>query len=126
MASLLFRCPITAREIDLGIEIDFRALSLNPFFALRRRCPECGAFHSWHAMEGRIEEPDTGLHPESCREDASRHGPLIVLAQHIDGPSEASCARRKLADELITVLTHAGVHCELWIGGEPVGPKTCH
>ncbi len=55
MGSLLFRCPNTDREIDGGICIDWRSLSLDPFFTLRRHCPACGDVHHWHAMEGRID-----------------------------------------------------------------------
>jgi hypothetical protein len=201
MGSLLFRCPRTDREIDVGIRTDSRSLSLEPFFALQRQCPACGETHHWHAMEGRIDQDGPGSRtvswPAGARHESGDgsdsttrvgaaserqiapavgfpdHVPLTAAAEstversqqlqpraaeHIDsleverrryggivanlqaGRSAAqtpralepvaaagvSPERRELADELLELLKQAGVDCELWIAGQPIGSKTWH
>jgi hypothetical protein len=123
MGSLLFRCPKTDREIDVGISTDRRSLSLDPFFALRRQCPACGDVHHWHAMEGRI-VPEGTL--QGSPSGAPRSGLEAPQGSEQPVAVEVSPARRELADELVTLLTQVGVDCELWIGGLPVRSKTWH
>jgi hypothetical protein len=205
MGSLLFRCPRTDREVDVGIHTDSRSLSLEPFFALRRQCPACGETHHWHAMEGRIDQDEPGSRTVSCpaelRGESGDRGDSMIrvgtaaepqtaprlgfldhvalraavastqersrqlrlrAAEQIDSleaeqrrygriiadlqaerssgrPSaakisraleavaaEVSPERRELAVELLDLLKQAGVDCELWIAGQPIGFKTLH
>ena len=46
MGILLTICPLTAREIDTGVETDKATLERVPHFIGRVRCPHCGREHA--------------------------------------------------------------------------------
>ena len=57
MGALLFRCPKTDQEVDIGIDTDPRSLSTIRFFSVRGYCPHCRDTHDWNISDGRSDEP---------------------------------------------------------------------
>jgi hypothetical protein len=47
MERLLFICPQTGREVDVGIETEIGTLLRIKSKTLRSRCPACGQTHEW-------------------------------------------------------------------------------
>jgi hypothetical protein len=47
MERLLFICPQTGREVDVGIETEIGTLLRIKSKTLRGRCPACGRTHEW-------------------------------------------------------------------------------
>jgi len=51
MERLIFQCPQTAREVDIGIETEIRTLLRIRMNSVRARCPACGAEHEWRLRD---------------------------------------------------------------------------
>jgi hypothetical protein len=47
MERLIFRCPATGNQVDVGIETEIRTLLHIRMRSVRARCPACGAEHEW-------------------------------------------------------------------------------
>jgi hypothetical protein len=54
MKRLIFICPITGAEIDVGIETEIETLLRIRGSQIRARCPNCGQSHEWQVREARL------------------------------------------------------------------------
>jgi hypothetical protein len=73
MNPLLFQCPKTGRNIDVGIEINYGSLRNVQPVTIRLLCPLCDSPHEWHLSEGWIKEPPPAEAPQltpwsACRD----------------------------------------------------------
>src|SRR5262249_55918526 len=60
MQALLFRCPESGQEIDVGIETDPHSLSLIRFYSINAQCPVCGASQRLEGV-GRTRGDESGF-----------------------------------------------------------------
>jgi endogenous inhibitor of DNA gyrase (YacG/DUF329 family) len=51
MERLMFICPTTGRQVDVGIETEIGTLLRIRSQRLRSRCPVCGQSHEWKVSE---------------------------------------------------------------------------
>jgi endogenous inhibitor of DNA gyrase (YacG/DUF329 family) len=51
MERLLFICPETGREVDVGIETEIGTLLRIKSKTLRTQCPACGRRHEWQLRD---------------------------------------------------------------------------
>ena len=51
MERLLFVCPVTEREVDVGIETEIGTLLRIRSNTLRTQCPACGQRHEWKVRD---------------------------------------------------------------------------
>jgi transcription elongation factor Elf1 len=51
MERLLFVCPQTGREVDVGIETEIGTLLRIKSNTLRCQCPACGQQHEWQVRD---------------------------------------------------------------------------
>jgi hypothetical protein len=51
MERLMFICPATRREVDVGIETEIGTLLRIKSQKLRGRCPACGQSHEWKVAD---------------------------------------------------------------------------
>jgi predicted RNA-binding Zn-ribbon protein involved in translation (DUF1610 family) len=51
MERLMFICPNTGREVDVGIETEIGTLLRIKSKTVRGRCPACGQSHEWKVAE---------------------------------------------------------------------------
>jgi predicted RNA-binding Zn-ribbon protein involved in translation (DUF1610 family) len=51
MERLLFVCPATGREVDVGIETEIGTLLRIKDETVSERCPACGQVHRWPVRE---------------------------------------------------------------------------
>ena len=58
MNPLSFYCPRTGREIETGIEINYRVLRTVQPVTVRLLCPSCDTVHEWKLDEGLIKDPE--------------------------------------------------------------------
>jgi hypothetical protein len=56
MKSLVFVCPTTARNIEIGIETDINTLLRIRTKTVRARCTACGEWHEWPVRDAFIAE----------------------------------------------------------------------
>jgi len=73
MSALLFRCPTTGRDIDVGIEINYGSLRNVQPVTVRLLCPLCEGPHEWKLSEGWIKETPAAEPPRlrawsACRD----------------------------------------------------------
>ena len=54
MERLLFICPQTGREVDVGIETEIGTLLRIKLNTLRTRCPACGQQHEWKVRDAAL------------------------------------------------------------------------
>jgi transposase len=54
MERLLFICPQTGREVDVGIETEIGTLLRIKSNTLRSRCPACGRVHEWTVRDAAL------------------------------------------------------------------------
>ena len=54
MERLLFVCPATGREVDVGIETEIGTLLRIKSETLRAPCPACGQMHRWAVREAAL------------------------------------------------------------------------
>jgi predicted RNA-binding Zn-ribbon protein involved in translation (DUF1610 family) len=54
MERLLFICPQTGREVDVGIETEIGTLLRIKSNTLRSRCPACGRTHEWTVRDAAL------------------------------------------------------------------------
>lgn len=54
MERLLFVCPVTEREVDVGIETEIGTLLRIRSKIVRARCPACGRQHVWTVSEAAL------------------------------------------------------------------------
>ena len=54
MERLIFVCPSTGRDIDVGIESELDTLLRIRANRLRAHCPNCGKHHEWQVCEARL------------------------------------------------------------------------
>jgi len=54
MERLMFICPKTGREVDVGIETDIGTLLRIKSQPVRGRCPACGQSHEWKVAEATL------------------------------------------------------------------------
>jgi predicted RNA-binding Zn-ribbon protein involved in translation (DUF1610 family) len=54
MERLLFVCPATGREVDVGIETEIGTLLRIKGETLRARCPACGQMHQWPVRDAAL------------------------------------------------------------------------
>ena len=47
MERLVFQCPTTGRDVDIGIETEIKTLLHLRRNAVRAHCPACGERHEW-------------------------------------------------------------------------------
>jgi hypothetical protein len=51
MERLIFLCPETGREVDVGIETEIGTLLRIKSQTVRGRCPACGQSHEWKVAD---------------------------------------------------------------------------
>jgi hypothetical protein len=54
MNRLIFVCPCTGLEIDVGIETEIDTLRRIRGNQIRAHCPNCGQLHEWQVCEARL------------------------------------------------------------------------
>ena len=54
MERLLFVCPVTGREVDVGIETEIGTLLRIRSNTLRTQCPACGQRHEWKVRDAAL------------------------------------------------------------------------
>ncbi len=54
MERLVFTCPRTGRQVDVGIESELQTLLRIRANTLRARCPACGERHEWLVGEAQL------------------------------------------------------------------------
>ena len=54
MERLYFECPVTGREVDVGIETELGTLLRIRRAPIRARCPVCGEPHEWKVGDARL------------------------------------------------------------------------
>jgi hypothetical protein len=54
MERLLFVCPTTGREVDVGIETEIGTLLRIKSETLRARCVACGRMHQWPVRDAAL------------------------------------------------------------------------
>ncbi len=54
MERLLFVCPKTGRQIDVGVETEIDTLLRIKGKMLRAACPACGRSHEWPVSEAAL------------------------------------------------------------------------
>ena len=59
MNPVVFWCPKTGREIDVGIDINWSSLQEVQPVMLRLMCPFCARPHEWKLADGWIKDPRT-------------------------------------------------------------------
>jgi endogenous inhibitor of DNA gyrase (YacG/DUF329 family) len=47
MERLIFVCPTTGREVDVGVETEIGTLLRIRMNTVRALCPACGKWHEW-------------------------------------------------------------------------------
>jgi hypothetical protein len=73
MNPLLFQCPTTGRDIEVGIEINYTSLRNVQPVMIRLLCPFCESPHEWKLSEGWIKDQPTAEAPQlrawsACRD----------------------------------------------------------
>jgi hypothetical protein len=56
MERLLFPCPVTGKQVDVGIESEIGTLLRIREAPCRAWCPHCGQQHQWRVGEAQIEK----------------------------------------------------------------------
>jgi len=56
MERLVFRCPRTGQNVDVGIETEINTLLLIRRNKVRGRCPGCGQWHEWPVRDAFLAE----------------------------------------------------------------------
>jgi hypothetical protein len=51
MGRLMIRCPVTGREISVGLEMDDSRFRSSPVFFSRSYCAFCRTEHEWFAKD---------------------------------------------------------------------------
>jgi hypothetical protein len=51
MQQLIFVCPTTGQNVDIGIETDLDTLARISEANVRARCPACGQWHEWSVRD---------------------------------------------------------------------------
>ena len=51
MGRLMIRCPVTGREISVGLEMDDSRFRASPVFFSRSYCAFCRTEHEWFAKD---------------------------------------------------------------------------
>jgi DNA-directed RNA polymerase subunit RPC12/RpoP len=54
MERLIFVCPTTGRDVDVGIETEIGTLLRIRQKTLRARCPACGERHEWKVCDAAL------------------------------------------------------------------------
>jgi hypothetical protein len=54
MERLLFICPNTGRDVDVGIESELDTLLRIRQNRVRAKCPACGAWHEWRVRDAQL------------------------------------------------------------------------
>lgn len=54
MERLIFSCPVTGREVDVGIETEIGTLLRIRHKLLRAQCPDCGQWHEWPVRDAAL------------------------------------------------------------------------
>ena len=54
MERLIFTCPATGRDVDVGIETELGTLLRIRRQIVRARCPACGGEHEWRVRDARL------------------------------------------------------------------------
>ncbi len=54
MERLVFACPRTGQEVDIGIESELQTLLRIRTNKVRARCPHCGNRHEWLVGDGQL------------------------------------------------------------------------
>ena len=55
MVALVFRCPTTQADVDIGIETDPNSLSMIRLFTVRGECAACGKTHEWSVLDAKTD-----------------------------------------------------------------------
>lgn len=54
MERLVFNCPATGQEVDVGIESELQTLLRIRTNIVRARCPSCGERHEWLVRDAQL------------------------------------------------------------------------
>ncbi len=54
MESLLFVCPKTGRQVDVGVTTEIGTLLRIRSRLVRARCPACGETHEWPVRDAQL------------------------------------------------------------------------
>jgi len=54
MERLVFHCPKTGQEVDVGIESELQTLLRIRAKVVRARCPGCGERHEWLVRDAQL------------------------------------------------------------------------
>jgi predicted RNA-binding Zn-ribbon protein involved in translation (DUF1610 family) len=54
MERLVFICPITGRDVDIGIESELQTLLRIRTNKVRAHCPRCGERHEWIIRDAQL------------------------------------------------------------------------
>jgi transcription elongation factor Elf1 len=54
MERLIFTCPTTGSEVDVGIESEIATLLRIRGEVVRAECPACGQQHEWQVNDARL------------------------------------------------------------------------
>jgi hypothetical protein len=57
MGRLMIRCPVTGREISVGLEMDDSQFRASTVFFSRSYCAFCRTEHEWFAQDAWVCEP---------------------------------------------------------------------
>ena len=55
MERLLFVCPNSGRDVDVGIESELDTLLRIRMNRVRAKCPACGAWHEWRVRDAQLD-----------------------------------------------------------------------
>lgn len=54
MERLVFTCPQTGKEIDVGIESELQTFLRIRADKVAARCPHCGQSHEWRVLDAQL------------------------------------------------------------------------
>ena len=54
MERLVFTCPRTGKDLDVGIESELQTLLRIRTNKIVARCPHCGQRHEWRVLDGQL------------------------------------------------------------------------
>ena len=84
--TLVFQCPIAAREIESGIDMDRKTFTDIQNVNVLVHCSDCGEFHEWRVGEGVL------CGPERPRTGNSKHARAVRKITHAK-----NCERERAA-----------------------------
>jgi len=109
---LVFQCPMTAREIESGIDMDRKTFIGIQNVNIRVHCSDCGEFHEWRVGEGILSCPGVAKKLEPVNTLCSKQRLLMERTANAGEPPELSSEQR-IARELVKRIRKLR-----WIGEE--------